>query len=77
MARPPRNDDSGPGYVSKKCHSCYTYVPLDATVCPYCKVRLGDIGQHGMAEKVTDWKAFFAFLVAFAAFVIFCVYAFF
>lgn len=67
----------GPGYISKKCHSCYVYVPLDAHVCPYCKVRLGKVGQHGMADKVTDFKAYIVFAVAFAAFLIFVIYAFF
>lgn len=70
-------NDQGPGYVSKKCHSCYTYVPLNADVCPHCKVRLGKLGDHGMAEKLTDWKAYIAFAVAFVIFIIFCVYAFF
>lgn len=70
-------DNEGPGYVTKKCHGCYTYVPLDAEICPSCKVRLGKVGPHGMAQKVTDWKALAAFLVAFAALVTFCVYAFF
>ncbi len=64
-------------FVSKKCHSCYVYVPLDARICPSCKVRLGKVGHHGMAEKAIDWKAYLAFLLALAAFVIFCIYAFF
>ena len=72
-----RQDSEDPGYVSKKCHSCYTYVPLNAEVCPHCKVRLGKLGKHGMAEKVTDWKAYFTFAVAFLLFIIFCIYAFF
>ncbi len=67
----------GIGYVSKKCHGCYIYVPLDAEVCPSCKVRLGKVGEHGMAEKVTDWKAYVAFIAAFLAFLVFCRYAFF
>ena len=71
------SEKDGPGYASKKCHGCYAYVPLDATVCPSCKVKLGKVGPHGMAQKVTDWKSYFAFLVAFAAFIIFCIYAFF
>jgi RNA polymerase subunit RPABC4/transcription elongation factor Spt4 len=77
MAKNRTSDKEGPGYVSKKCHACYTYVPLEADVCPSCKVRLGKVGRHGMALKVTDWKSYIAFLVAFAAFVIFCIYAFF
>ena len=77
MAKHRPIDKDSPIYVSKKCHECYTYVPLDAEICPSCKVRLGKVGSHGMAQKVTDWKAYLAFVVAFAAFLIFCLYAFF
>ena len=73
----PSSGDEGPVYTSKKCHSCYTYVPLDAQICPSCKVRLGKVDYHGMAAKVTDWKAYLAFFVAFLAFLVFCRYAFF
>jgi hypothetical protein len=77
MAKYRSSDKEGPAYVSKKCHGCYTYVPLEADVCPSCKVRLGSVDDHGMAKKVTDWWGYLAFLVALAAFVIFCIYAFF
>jgi RNA polymerase subunit RPABC4/transcription elongation factor Spt4 len=77
MAEYRSSDKDSSTFSSKKCHGCYTYVPLDAKICPSCKVRLGKVGAHGMAQKVTDWKGYFAFLVALAAFVIFCIYAFF
>lgn len=77
MAKFKSNKNEGPVFVSKKCHGCYIYVPLNATVCPSCKVKLGRVDSHGMAKKVFDWKAYAAFLVAFAAFLIFCWYAFF
>ena len=70
-------NQQGPGYVSKKCHGCYTYVPLEADVCPSCKIKLGNVDEHGMAGKVTDWKAYTAFAAAFVAFLVFCRYAFF
>ncbi len=76
MAKPVPTDD-GPQYVAKKCHECYTYVPLDAEICPSCKARLGKLGKHGFAERVTDWKAYIAFFVALLFFLIFCRYAFF
>ena len=77
MAKHHATDKDGPGYVSKKCHGCYTYVPLDAEICPSCKARLGKVGPHGMAQKVIDWKAYLGFFLALAVFVIFCLYAFF
>jgi len=77
MAKYRAPDKDEPGHVSKKCHGCYTYVPIDAQICPSCKVRLGKVNRHGMAKPVTDWKAYVAFILAFAAFVIFCLYAFF
>ena len=45
-------------FVSKKCPECYVYVPLEAKICPSCKVRLGEVDDHGMAEKLTNWKAY-------------------
>jgi uncharacterized protein with PIN domain len=50
---------------------------LEADVCPSCKARLGKVGAHGMAEKVTDWHAYFKFAVALIVFLIFLRYAFF
>ena len=76
MAKTSSTDD-GPGHVTKKCHECYAYVPLDADVCPYCKARLGKVARHGMAERMTDWKAYIAFAIALLIFLIFCRYAFF
>ena len=67
----------GLNYVSKKCHSCYEYVPLNAEICPSCKARLGKVGEHGMAEPVTNWHAYIKFLIALAVFLVFCKYAFF
>lgn len=45
-------------YVSKKCPECYDYMPLEAKACPSCKVRVGKVGPHGMAERLTDWRAY-------------------
>jgi hypothetical protein len=75
MAKPVPTDD-GPRHVTKKCHECYIYVPLDAQVCPSCKARLGKLSDHGFAERPTDWKAYIAFFVAFLIFLVFCWFAF-
>ena len=77
MANQKPDGKGGLHYVSKKCHSCYEYVPLEAEICPSCKARLGKVGEHGMAEKVTNWQAYIKFLIAFAIFLAFCKYAFF
>ena len=63
-------------YISKKCHECYQYVPLEATVCPSCKARLGKIDDHGMAEKLTDWKGYTISIVLFVALVVYLKWAF-
>ena len=76
MVKPSQTND-GTGHVTKKCHECYTYVPLDAEFCPYCKARLGKVTRHGMAERITDWKAYVGFAIALIIFLIFCRYAFF
>jgi RNA polymerase subunit RPABC4/transcription elongation factor Spt4 len=76
MATSP-SKNAGPSHVTKKCHECYTYVPLDAEECPYCKVRLGKVTRSGMARRITDWKAYIAFAIALLFFLVFCRYAFF
>jgi RNA polymerase subunit RPABC4/transcription elongation factor Spt4 len=57
MAKKGRTDQERK-YASKKCPECYEYIPLDAKVCPYCKIRLGKVTEHGMAERLTNWKAY-------------------
>jgi RNA polymerase subunit RPABC4/transcription elongation factor Spt4 len=64
-------------YASKKCPECYSYVPLKATVCPTCKTRLGEVGRHGMAERVTNWKAYIICIIAWLVFIIYIKWAFF
>ena len=76
MAKPTPAEE-GPQHVAKKCHECYTYVPLKAEVCPSCKTRLGKVSRHGFAERITDWKSYVSFFVALVVFLIFCWYAFF
>jgi RNA polymerase subunit RPABC4/transcription elongation factor Spt4 len=50
--------DSEKMFISKKCPECYEYIPLESKVCPFCKVRVGKIGKHGMAERLTNWRAY-------------------
>lgn len=76
MAKP-EPKPSGPGYASKKCPECYTYIPLNAEVCPSCKTRIGKIGKHGMAERVTNWKAYIICILAWLVFFIYIKWAFF
>jgi ribosomal protein L40E len=45
-------------FVSKKCPDCYEYMPLEAVKCPSCKLRVGKIGTNGMAERLTNWRAY-------------------
>lgn len=75
MAKPTPTED-GPLHVAKKCHECYTYVPLEAEICPSCKARLGEVTRHGFARRLTDWKAYTSFVIALIIFLIFCWYAF-
>lgn len=64
-------------YASKKCHECYEYAPLDAKVCPSCKAKLGKIGEHGMAEKLTDWKGYIICIALWLILVFYVKWAFF
>jgi hypothetical protein len=73
----PSPNISKPDYASKKCPECYSYVPRNARVCPSCKTRLGDLGRHGMAERLTNWKSYIICAVLWLAFIIYVKWAFF
>jgi len=47
------------------------YMPLNAGVCPSCKLPVGKINKNGMAARKTDWKAY---STAIAAWLFFCLY---
>lgn len=64
-------------YASKKCPECQNYVPLKAQVCPLCKTRLGEITQHGIAQRLTNWKSYIICIVAWLVFGIYVKWAFF
>lgn len=64
-------------YSSKKCPECYEYVSLEATVCPSCKTRLGKVQEHGMAERLTNWKAYIICIILWLALAVYLKWAFF
>ncbi|MBT8338552.1 MAG: zinc ribbon domain-containing protein [Desulfatitalea sp.] len=64
-------------YVTKKCPECYEYVPLEAKVCPSCKLRLGEVDHHGMARRLTNWGAYIICGLLWLAFIIYIKWAFF
>ena len=61
-------------HVTKKCPSCYTYIALDAEVCPSCKKKVGMVDRHGMASKRVEWGKY---LIAILSWITFGVYAYF
>jgi predicted nucleic acid-binding Zn ribbon protein len=72
---PPLNQD--PKHSSKKCPECFTYIPIDAQVCPSCKTRVGKVTRSGMAARTTKWKTNILCIIAWIVFAIFIKYAFF
>jgi hypothetical protein len=64
-------------HVSKKCHGCYTYAPIDAKECTACGKKLGPVDKTGMAQKPIDWMAYVVFLVSLCGFALFIWWAFF
>jgi len=64
-------------YVSKKCPECYAYVPLEAKQCPTCKVRLGPVGKHGMAVRLTNWRGYIVCIALWLFLAIYVKWAFF
>ena len=72
----PTNSDNPNGYISKKCPECMEYMPLDAGVCPSCKLQVGKINKHGMASRKTDWKAYATAIIAWLFFFFYIWWAF-
>ncbi len=64
-------------YVTKKCPECYEYVPLAAKACPSCKTRLGKVNEHGMAERLTNWRAYIVCAILWIILIIYLKWAFF
>ena len=69
--------DQEPKYPTKKCPECYTYIPIDAKVCPSCKTRVGKVTKGGMAARPTNWKTNVLCLIAWIVFALYIRYAFF
>jgi hypothetical protein len=72
-------DQNQPNYSgpSKKCPECFTYMPLRATVCPACKVKVGKVDEHGKANRAFDWKGYAAAILSALAFAVYIWWAFF
>lgn len=64
-------------HVTKKCPECYEYVPLTAKVCPSCKTRLGDVNEHGMADRLINWRAYIVCAILWIILVVYLKWAFF
>ena len=64
------------GQVTKKCPECMAYMPINARVCPSCKIPVGDINRHGMASRKTDWKGYATALAAWIVFFLYIWWAF-
>lgn len=70
------NFEKASGQVSKKCPECMEYMPLQASVCPSCKLPVGKINKHGMASRKTDWKAYATAIAAWLFFFFYIWWAF-
>ena len=64
-------------HVTKKCPSCYTYVPLDAKICPSCKAKVGMVDRHGMASKRVEWGKYLICILSWITFGVYVWFAFF
>ncbi len=58
------SDKKPPSFSTKKCWECFTHLPLKAEVCHVCKKKVGKVLNNGMAEKPTDWMAYFYFIMS-------------
>jgi hypothetical protein len=59
-------------YLAKTCPYCRTYNKVDAKRCineAFCGKRIGEVDEHGIAKKPTDWWSYIScFLWSFAFF---------
>ena len=42
-------------YSTKRCWSCNTHMKLHEKNCPSCKTKVGDVNEHGVAERPVRW----------------------
>ncbi|MDY6831623.1 MAG: hypothetical protein SWC96_07225 [Thermodesulfobacteriota bacterium] len=61
----------------KQCPDCLSRMPLNATKCPECGQRVGEVQADGKALKPTDWKSYIVTAILFALFYFFVRWAFF
>lgn len=54
---------------SKKCWNCFVRLPLDVTMCYSCKKKVGEVNEHGIAQKPFDWLGYTLAIVSMTAFV--------
>jgi len=77
MAKSQRDSEAESSHITKKCPQCFTYIPLDATICPSCKAKVGGVDKHGMASKGTDWGSYLICILAWLTLAIYVWFAFF
>ena len=70
------NSAKARSHSTKKCPECMEYMPLDAGLCPSCKLPVGKINKHGMASRKTDWKAYATAIAAWGFFFFYIWWAF-
>ena len=69
--RAPAGRQASQGHMTKKCPECYTYMPLDAGVCPGCNRKIGEVDTLGFAKKPFDWRAYLSAVICIGAFAVF------
>jgi hypothetical protein len=77
MADAKRKKITAESHQTKKCPSCYTYISLDAEVCPSCKSKVGGVDKHGLATKRVDWGSYLICILAWITFGVYAWFAFF
>ncbi len=63
--------------TTKKCPYCSVTIDVKATECFSCKNKVGEINEHGIADKPIDWKANIIAIVVLGSFIYYVVWLFF
>ena len=59
---------SGKPHIAKRCPECFSNLPMNATICPWCNQKVTTkVNKHGHAKKPIDWYAYVACLLSWVA----------
>ncbi|MBW1696823.1 MAG: hypothetical protein JRH18_12990 [Deltaproteobacteria bacterium] len=67
----------GKAAAIKRCPECYTNLPFEISVCPWCNQKIQNkIDKHGYGKKPINWSAYLACFFTWAVAILYIWWAF-